>query len=120
MNVLPSANVLNAYSRAAGAGPLGAGGSDPENTAVGGIGNIGGIGGAATGASFGDLLSQATEKTINTQKAGEKASADAVLGRADLTDVVQAVNNAEMSLNMFLSIRDKLVEAYKAISQTQV
>mgnify|MGYP002781282232 CR=1 FL=1 len=108
MTIIPSANIVNAYNRAAGAGALGTGGADAVNTA------------GAGGASFGDLLSQATQKTIDTQKAGEKASADAVLGRADLTDVVQAVNNAEMSLNMFLSIRDKLVEAYKTISQTQM
>ena len=113
MNVLPSANVLNAYSRAAGAGVLGAGGDDVTNTAVGGIGGAGGV-------SFGDILGQATEKTIAAQKTSEKASADAVLGRADLTDVVSAVNNAEMSLNMFLAIRDKLVDAYKTISQTQM
>ncbi len=115
MSILPTSNVMNAYSRAAGSGVLGAGGSEPNNTAVGGLGGVGGA-----GASFDDILSQATDKTISAQKAGEKASADAVLGKADLTDVVQAVNNAEMSLNMFLAIRDKMVEAYKTISQTQV
>lgn len=113
MSILPSSNVLNAYNRAAGAGVLGAGGKDPVNNIMGGAS-------AASGTSFGDILSQATQKTIDTQKTSEKASADAVLGRADLTDVVQAVNNAEMSLNMFLSIRDKLVEAYQRISQTQI
>lgn len=114
-STLPSANVLSAYNRAAGAGALGAGGSDPANNAISALGQTNGA-----GASFGDLVSKATEKTIAAQKAGEKASADAVLGRADLTDVVQAVNNAEMSLNMFLAIRDKLVDAYQRISQTQI
>jgi flagellar hook-basal body complex protein FliE len=114
MNILPTANVMNAYSRAAGAGVLGAGGNEPANTAVGGVGGVMG------NTSFGDILSQATQKTIDTQKVGEKASADAVLGRADLTDVISAVNNAEMSLNMFLAIRDKLVDAYQRISQTQM
>ncbi|HEY1096419.1 MAG TPA: flagellar hook-basal body complex protein FliE [Alphaproteobacteria bacterium] len=111
----PGFNALSAYNRAAGAGALGAGGTDPVNKAAT-LGNSVGAGQP----SFGDLLTKATEKVIDTQKTGEKVSADAVLGRADLTDVIQAVNNAEMSLNMFLSVRDKLVEAYQRISQTQI
>jgi flagellar hook-basal body complex protein FliE len=113
----PGFNALNAYNRAAGAGALGAGGSEPDNKT---LGALGGIGGAGQSPSFGDFLTTATSKAIETQKVSEKASADAVLGKADMTDVIQAVNNAEMSLNMFLSIRDKLVDAYQRISQTQI
>jgi flagellar hook-basal body complex protein FliE len=111
--ITPGLNALNAYNRAAGAGALGAGGNEPLNKAT--LGDSG-----VSGPSFGDILSKATEKAIDTQRVSEKVSADAVLGKADLTDVVQAVNNAEMSLNMFLSVRDKLVEAYQRISQTQI
>ena len=52
------------------------------------------------GPSFGDLLKTASQKTIDAQKTSEKASADAVLGKADLTDVVNAVNNAEQRSSM--------------------
>jgi flagellar hook-basal body complex protein FliE len=110
----PGFNALNAYNRASGAGALGAGGNEPDNKAA-----LGGVGGAM-GTSFGDVLGSLAEKTINAQKAGEKASADAITGKADVTDVISAVNNAEMSLNMFLAIRDKMVDAYQRISQTQV
>lgn len=72
------------------------------------------------GASFGDILQSATQSTINNQKVSEKASADAVMGKADLTDVVNAVNNAEMTLNLFLAVRDKMVDAYNQISRTQI
>ena len=72
------------------------------------------------GPSFGDMLKSATQTTIEAQKTSEKASADAVLGKADLTDVVNAVNNAEVTLNMFLSVRDKMMEAYNKIQQTQI
>lgn len=72
------------------------------------------------GPSFGDVLKAATQTTINAQKASETASANAVLGKADLTDVVNAVNNAEVTLNMFLAVRDKMIEAYNAISRTQI
>ncbi len=72
------------------------------------------------GASFGDMVKTATQNTINAQKTSEAVSAQAVMGKADLTDVVNAVNNAEVTLNMFLSVRDKMVEAYNAISRTQI
>lgn len=111
----PGFNALNAYNRASGAGALGAGGNEPTNTAAG----LGGVAGAM-GPSFGDVLTSMAEKTINAQKAGEKASADAITGKADVSDVISAVNNAEMSLNMFLAIRDKMVDAYQRISQTQI
>lgn len=87
----------------------------------------GGVGGALnqvaetkTGPSFGDILKTATQGTIDSQKTSEKASADAVLGKADLTDVVNAVNNAEVTLNMFLAVRDKMIDAYNQIQRTQI
>jgi flagellar hook-basal body complex protein FliE len=73
-----------------------------------------------TGPSFGDILKTATQNTIDAQKTSETASAQAVLGKADLTDVVAAVNNAEVSLNMFLSVRDKVIDAYNQIQRTQI
>lgn len=72
------------------------------------------------GANFGDMLKEATQSTITAQKTSEAVSAQAVMGKADLTDVVNAVNNAEVTLNMFLSVRDKMIDAYNAISRTQI
>ena len=72
------------------------------------------------GPSFGDILKTAAQGTINAQKSSETASAQAVLGKADLTDVISAVNNAEVSLNMFLAVRDKIIDAYNQIQRTQI
>lgn len=72
------------------------------------------------GPSFGEILKTATQNTIEAQKASETVSAQAVMGKADLTDVVNAVNNAEVTLNMFLSVRDKMIDAYNTISRTQI
>lgn len=99
---------LGAYSAASklGAGVTGALNQTAENK--------------LEGPSFGDMLKSATQSTIAAQKTSEKASADAVMGKADLTDVVNAVNNAEVTLNMFLAVRDKMMEAYNKIQQTQI
>ncbi|MDB5477650.1 MAG: fliE [Alphaproteobacteria bacterium] len=73
-----------------------------------------------SGAKFGEMLKTATQNTIDSQKSSEKVSADAVLGKADLTDVVNSVNNAEMTLTLFLAVRDKMMDAYNQISRTQI
>lgn len=82
------------------------------------------IGGAASGvaggASFGDVLKESTEAAINTMKAGEKASAEAVTGNADLNDVVQAVTSAELTLQTVVAIRDRLVNALQEVMRMPV
>ncbi len=72
------------------------------------------------GPSFGDVLTAGVEKAIEVQKTSEKVSADAVLGKADLTDVVQAINNAEVTLDLVVSVRDKVIEAYETIMRMPI
>lgn len=67
------------------------------------------------GADFGNMLRNATESAIDTMRTGEKATADAVTGKANLTDVVDAVTNAELTLNTVIAMRDKMLSAYQEI-----
>jgi flagellar hook-basal body complex protein FliE len=46
---------------------------------------------------------------------GERISAAAVMGKADLTEVITAVTNAELTLQTATSVRDKVVQAYQEI-----
>ena len=68
-----------------------------------------------SGPSFGQVLEQATRSAIGTLKGGEQMSAKAALGKADLTDVVTAVTNAEVTLQTVTAVRDKVVSAYQEI-----
>lgn len=72
------------------------------------------------GASFGEFLKDAAETSIDTMKEGERMSAKAVTGEADLTEVVEAVNAAEITLQTVVSIRDRLVSAYQEIMRTPI
>ena len=65
--------------------------------------------------NFSDVLSQAIEGAIETGHQGEAMSAKGVAGQADLKDVVQAVNNAEVTLQTALAIRDRVVQAYQEV-----
>ena len=65
--------------------------------------------------SFGDMVRTGATQAIETMRQGERMSAAAVIGEADLTDVVMAVNNAEVTLQSVVSIRDRVISAYQEI-----
>ena len=67
------------------------------------------------GPSFADLLQEAGKTAVETLRTGEAMSAQAVVGEANITDVVNAVNNAEMTLQTVTAVRDRVVSAYQQI-----
>ena len=70
---------------------------------------------ATSGVSFGDMIRSGIEGAVSSVKAGEQASASAVVGKADLNDVVQSITKAEMTLQTIVAVRDRLVTAYQEI-----
>ncbi|MCB1591093.1 MAG: flagellar hook-basal body complex protein FliE [Alphaproteobacteria bacterium] len=72
------------------------------------------------GVTFSDFLQKSLENTVDTIKAGEKMSAKAVTGEADVTEVVQAVTQAELALQTVVALRDRLVSAYQDIMRMPI
>lgn len=96
--MVPFSNAAAAYANAAGQGLKSA--AKP---------------GEAEGPSFGDVLKEAAEGAIDTMHRGEAMTAKGVVGKADLTDVVNAVTNAEMTLQAVVNVRDRVISAYQEI-----
>jgi len=67
------------------------------------------------GGNFSDFLSNAIHDSIGTMKQGEKMASKQVAGQADIVDVVNAVNAAEITLDTVVAVRDKVVAAYQSI-----
>ncbi|MBV9550950.1 MAG: flagellar hook-basal body complex protein FliE [Alphaproteobacteria bacterium] len=65
--------------------------------------------------SFSDFLSGAVKDSINTVRQGEKAAQAQVTGGANIVDVVNQVNAAELTLDTVVAVRDKVVQAYQSI-----
>ncbi len=65
--------------------------------------------------NFGDFLSSAIKDSISTMKQGEKMASLHLAGKADIVDVVNAVNQAELTLDTVVAVRDKVVAAYQSI-----
>lgn len=73
-------------------------------------------GAAETGAgSFGNFLTDALKDATTTIKQGEQAAGAHLAGKADIVDVVNAVNQAEITLDTVVAVRDKVVAAYQSI-----
>ena len=93
-----------------------------SNTAKQLMGNDAAQGAGATDGSpsFGDILKSSISSAIDAQHNSEKVSAQALVGKADMTDVMQSLNNAEMALNTVLAVRDRVVQAYDQIMRTSI
>ena len=75
---------------------------------------------APTGAGFGDFLTGAMKDAVGTMKAGKQMAAQQVAGKADVVNVVSAVNQAEMTLDTVVAVRDKVIQAYQSIMQMPI
>ena len=71
--------------------------------------------GAAGQSDFGAMVRDMVADTIEAGHQAEQISADGVMGRADLNEVVTAVNNAELSLHTVVGLRDKVIQAYQDV-----
>lgn len=71
--------------------------------------------GATPGSGFGDVLQRAIEGAVDVAKQAETASAQAIAGGGNLTEVVTAVAKAELALQTTATIRDRVVQAYQDI-----
>jgi flagellar hook-basal body complex protein FliE len=67
------------------------------------------------GKDFASFVKEAADASVDTMYEGEKLSKAGIAGTAELTEVVAAVNDAEMTLQTVTALRDKLVSAYQEI-----
>jgi len=65
--------------------------------------------------TFSELVGESLQTAKATAYKGEAVSMQGLAGKADLTDVVTAVSNAELALNTVVSIRDRVINAYQDI-----
>ena len=72
------------------------------------------------GGGFADMVGKAMGEAIGTLRQSETASMKGVAREADLLDVVNAVSNAEVTLQTVVAVRDKVVSAYQEIMRMPI
>jgi flagellar hook-basal body complex protein FliE len=69
---------------------------------------------------FGQMLTQFASDAVSTLKKGEATAISGIQGKASVQQVVEAVMNAQESLQTAIAIRDKLVSAYQEVSRMAI
>jgi flagellar hook-basal body complex protein FliE len=78
-------------------------------------------GSAAAGATdFGSVLASLARDTMSTMKSGEAAAISGIQGKASTQKVVEAIMSAEQALQVAISVRDKVVQAYQEIGRMAI
>lgn len=72
------------------------------------------------GPNFGELLEAGIRNAVDAQRKSESISAKAIVGEAELTDVVTSITKAEVALDTVLAVRDRMLTAYQEIMRTQI
>ena len=103
---MPAINFTDAVNAYANAGRIAAGQA--------------GQGAAGAGESFGDLLKNAANSVVDTVSKGEQLSMQAAVGKADLSQVTEAVTNAEVAVQTVVALRDRVVQAYQDIMRMPI
>ena len=112
MTIADSLNASNAYQNISRQIEGIKGGDSDETGKAGGTSSGGG--------DFMGMVKSAAEKSIDTLKAGEVASAKAVTGETTLPDLIEAVTAAEMTLQTTVAVRDRMISAYQDIMRMPI
>jgi len=77
--------------------------------------------GVTAGISFGDMVTSQMEKMNNSQVQADQLIQDFAAGKTeDLHQVMIAAEEARISMELAVQVRNKVVEAYKELSSMQL
>lgn len=77
-------------------------------------------GGAAGGGSFGNFLKDAIDQVNNLEKTSSGELEKFLDEKSDLHSVMIALEKADLSFQVMMQVRNKIVSAYQEIMRTQV
>jgi flagellar hook-basal body complex protein FliE len=88
--------------------------------ATGGSGDIVGIGGAGNGPDFGATLNRLVSAVQSSNAQANQATIGMVDGTTDVHDAMIALQRADMTFQLAMQIRNKLVNAYQEMMRMPV
>ncbi|HEX2146969.1 MAG TPA: flagellar hook-basal body complex protein FliE [Pseudorhizobium sp.] len=76
--------------------------------------------GENAGLNFASVLGGVATDSMNSLKFAETKSFEAIQGKANTREVVDAVLQAQQSLNTAIALRDKIVNAYLEVTKMSI
>ena len=108
---ITATGAANAYASMQRLGkPLGSVANQPATT--GSTGQTAPVSGPG---SFGELVEQAITGTLDTGRAAEQKALEMADGKGSIVDVATAVAETELAVESLVTVRDKVISAYKDI-----
>ena len=77
-------------------------------------------GASSGGGDFASALREVAEGVAEILSRGEAETLKAAAGQADLTDVVTAMSQAEITLQTVVTLRDRVIQAYQDIMRMPI
>jgi flagellar hook-basal body complex protein FliE len=74
----------------------------------------------AASTDFAGMVGDAAKSALQTMRQGEQITAQGIAGKADVQQVVQALSNAEVTMQAVVAVRDKVLGAYNDIMHMSV
>lgn len=71
------------------------------------------------GTEFSKVIKSAIDRVENAERTAERSVAELLNGKADVHEAMIDIQKADLSMRMLLTVRDKVVEAYKEIMHMQ-
>jgi flagellar hook-basal body complex protein FliE len=75
---------------------------------------------AGSGGSFGKLLSEAIQQVNDVEKTSQSEFQKFLSSESDLHSVMIALEKADLSFQVMMQLRNKIVQAYQEIMKSQV
>ncbi|MBN8827808.1 MAG: flagellar hook-basal body complex protein FliE [Sphingobacteriia bacterium] len=75
---------------------------------------------AASDSVFASFVKKNLTSTIDTIKQAEEITVKSLQGKADTTQVITAMASADAALQAMVTVKEKIIEAYKTILSMQI
>ena len=72
------------------------------------------------GSPFLQMVENAAKNVVDTQTKSEATQLQSLTGKAELSNLVTAVANAELTLNTVVAVRDRVINAYNDIIKMSI
>ena len=71
------------------------------------------------GAGFGEVINQAVDKVGKLENEADTSIVNMLQGKADIHETMVALQKSDLSMRLFLAVRNKAIEAYREVMRMQ-
>ncbi len=75
---------------------------------------------ATSGGGFSGMINDSISNTVSSLRTAENTISKSLVKQADITDVVTAITNAQITLKTVMEVRDRLLAAHQEIMRMPI